>query len=118
LLDTEPQAVENEIVPPDGNPNLPTLDGNETPMARVSVPLLFHDLTGGNRHVEVPGSTVAEVIAELDKVYPGLQDRLRNGDRIAPIVAVTVDGKIAAQGLATPVGPESEVALLPSFGGG
>ena len=33
-------------------------------------------------------------------------------------VTVTVDGKIATRGLNTPVQPESEVCLLPSFGGG
>lgn len=87
-------------------------------MATVSIPLLFQDVTGGVRRSEVAGSTVGEVLAALDKVHPGIEDRIRDGDRLAPIVTVTVDGKLAAQGLDTPVGPESEICLLPSFGGG
>ena len=35
-----------------------------------------------------------------------------------PTVALVVDGKIAAEGLATPVGPSSRVNVLPAFGGG
>ena len=87
-------------------------------MATVSIPLLFQEYTGGRRQVEVGGATVADVIAALDVLHPGIAARLRDDDRLAPIVTVTVDGKIAAQGLATPVEPQSEVALLPSFGGG
>jgi len=87
-------------------------------MAAVTIPLLFRDVTGGDQRAEVAGATVAEIIASLDEVYPGIAARIRQGDRLAPIVTVTVDGKIAAGGLATPVGPKSEVCLLPSFGGG
>ena len=87
-------------------------------MATVSIPLLFKDVTGGVRRSEVAGSTVAEILAALDEVHPGIEGRIRDGDRLAPIVTVTVDGKIAAQGLDTPVEPQSEVCLLPSFGGG
>ena len=87
-------------------------------MATVSIPLLFKDVTGGARRAEVEGSTLAEIVAALDAIYPGLEARLRDGDKISPTVAFTVDGKIAARGLATAVGPESEVCVLPSFGGG
>lgn len=87
-------------------------------MATVSIPLLFQDVTGGARRAEVAGSTLAEIIAALDKLHPGIQARLCDGDKLSSTVAVTVDGKIAAQGLHTLVGAESEVCLLPSFGGG
>jgi len=87
-------------------------------MATVSIPLLFKDVTGDARRAEVDGSTVAEIIAALDEVHPGIEARIRHGDRLAPIVIVTVDGKIAAEGLLTPVRPDSKICLLPSFGGG
>jgi len=87
-------------------------------MATVSIPLLFQDVTGGSRCAEVGGSTVEEIIAALDKLHPGIQARLCDGDKLRSTVAVTVDGKIAAQGLHTSVRPRSEVCLLPSFGGG
>lgn len=87
-------------------------------MPSVSIPLLLKDVTGGVRRAQVEGATLAEVIAALDARFPGLESRVRHGDRLSPNVAVTVDGKIAAKGLLTPVGPDSEVCLLPSMGGG
>ncbi len=87
-------------------------------MPNVTIPLLFKDLTDGVRYTQADGATLAELIASLDVLFPGLDARIRQGDAIAPIVAFTVDGKIALEGLATAVGPESEVCILPSFGGG
>ena len=87
-------------------------------MATVTIPLLLADVTGGARRAEVEGTTLGDVIAALDRIHPGIEARVRDGDKITPMLAFTVDGKIAARGLATPVGPESDVCMLPSFGGG
>lgn len=87
-------------------------------MATVRIPLMLAKLTGGVRIAEVGGSTVAEVISALDTLYPGMEDEVQAEGRIKPHVAFTVDGKIALAGLATPVGPQSEVNILPSMGGG
>ena len=87
-------------------------------MATISIPRLLKDVTGGARRAEVSGSTLEEIIAALDELHPGIQARVRDGDKLSPTVAFTVDGKIASRGLATPVGPDSEVCVLPSFGGG
>ncbi|NQT40895.1 MAG: MoaD/ThiS family protein [Planctomycetes bacterium] len=87
-------------------------------MATVSIPLLLKDVTGGTRNAEVDGTTLAEVIDALDQTFPGFAHRILNGDQLSPTVAVTVDGKIAAGGLSTPVCPDSRVNLLPAFGGG
>jgi len=87
-------------------------------MATVSIPLLLRDVTGGARRAEVTGSTLSEIITALDAIHPGIEAKIRDGEKISPTLAITVDGKIASQGLDTPVGPDSEVCLLPSFGGG
>ncbi len=87
-------------------------------MATVSIPLLLKDVTGGIRRAEVQGSTIAEVIAALDGLFPGIEARIRDGHRIRPIFAFTIDGVIAARGLETPVGPDSAVDILPVMGGG
>jgi molybdopterin synthase sulfur carrier subunit len=87
-------------------------------MATVSIPLLLAEVTGGARRADVEGSTLAEIIAALERIHPGIEARIRDGNRISPTLAFTVDGKIAAGGLATPVRPDSEVCMLPSFGGG
>jgi molybdopterin synthase sulfur carrier subunit len=87
-------------------------------MATVSIPLLLQDVTGGARRVEVEGSTLEQIILAMEAIHPGIEARVRDGDRLRPTVAFTVDGKIASQGLATPVEPDSDVCVLPSFGGG
>lgn len=87
-------------------------------MATVSIPLLLKDLTGGARRAEVAGGTLAEIIAALDAIHPGIQSRIHDGEKLSPNLALVVDGKIATAGLATPVGPQSEVNILPAFGGG
>lgn len=87
-------------------------------MAAVSIPLLLKDVTGGARQAEVAGTTLLEIIAALDLLYPGIEARIRRGEKISPTVALIVDGKIAARGLATPVNPDSQINILPAFGGG
>jgi molybdopterin converting factor small subunit len=87
-------------------------------MATIKIPLLLKDLTGGARQVEVTGATLAEIIGALDAIYPGIEGRMVNGQRISPHLAFVVDGKLAAQGLATPIRPDSRVSILPAFGGG
>lgn len=87
-------------------------------MATVTVPLLLKDVTGGARRAEVPGATLAEIIRALDRIHPGIEARIFSGGKLNPNLAFTVDGAIATQGLATPVGPQSEVSILPTFGGG
>ena len=87
-------------------------------MATVWIPSLMRDLTGGQETVKVPGKTVGQVIAALDAAYPGIRDRLCEGDRIGPAVAVSVDGRIAQLGLFESVGEQSEIRFLPAVSGG
>jgi molybdopterin converting factor small subunit len=87
-------------------------------MATVAIPLLLKDVTGGARRAEVPGETLAEIVRALDRIHPGIEARIHDGGKLNPNLALTVDGAIASQGLATPVGPESEVCILPTLGGG
>ena len=87
-------------------------------MATVAIPLLLKDVTGGARRAEVPGRTLAEILDALERVHPGIRQRITSGGKILPYVTFTVDGAIAAQGLDTPVGPQSEVRILPTMGGG
>ena len=87
-------------------------------MATVVIPLLLKDFTGSQRSADVPGSTLSEVVTALDGLYPGIGGRIIENGQISPTIAVTVDGRIAAGGLDTPVGSDSEVRLLPALGGG
>jgi molybdopterin synthase sulfur carrier subunit len=87
-------------------------------MATVVIPLLLKDFTDGSRSAQVSGSTVSEIVAALDGLHPGIAGRIIENGQLSPTVAVTVDGRIAAAGIETAVGPDSEVRLLPSLGGG
>jgi molybdopterin converting factor small subunit len=87
-------------------------------MATVTIPLLLKDVTGGVRRAEVPGNNLGEVIRALDRIYPGIEARILSDGRLLPYVTLTIDGAIAAQGLTSRVGPQSEVSILPSAGGG
>ena len=87
-------------------------------MPRVFIPPLLRPLTGGVAEVEVEGSSVREVIAALDEQFPGLRQRLCEGDHLRPGLAVAVDGRMSSVGVLQKVRSESEVHFLPGIGGG
>ena len=87
-------------------------------MATVIIPSLMRDLTGGRDKVSAPGKTVAQVINALEAAYPGVKARVSDGDRLAPGVAVSVDGVVARLGLRAPVKADSVLRFLPVIEGG
>jgi molybdopterin synthase sulfur carrier subunit len=87
-------------------------------MAKVWIPPLLQDLTNGNQVVTVPGSTVAEIIAQLEQRYPGIRGRLCEGEGLRRGIAVAIDTQVARSGLMAPVTESSEVHFLPAIGGG
>ena len=87
-------------------------------MARVWIPSLLRNLTGGRETVTVAGTTVRQVIDALDHLYPGVRERLCDGEALRSGLAAVVDNEVARLGLLQPVGPESEVHFLPAIAGG
>ncbi len=87
-------------------------------MPVVFIPALLRDLTGGVESLEVPGETVREVIDQLEARYPGVKERLCDGDRLRPGIAVAVDGAISRQRLRHRLDVGSEVHFLPAISGG
>ncbi len=87
-------------------------------MAEVILPILLAKEFGGIRRVKSPGRSVAEVIQEIDRLHPGFQEKVCNGERLRPIFRVVIDGQIALKGYARRVGEQSRVEFLPAFGGG
>jgi molybdopterin converting factor small subunit len=87
-------------------------------MARVFIPVQLRDLTGGQAEVEAAGTSVRQVIAELETRHPGIQQRLCQQDELSPALQVSVDGALSRRGLDAAVRPASEVHFLPVFGGG
>ena len=93
---------------------------DQTPAGSVTVwiPSLLRDLTGGRATVRVDGQTVRQVIAALDRLYPGIKQRLCDGDTLRPGIAVAVDTQLAPLGLLQPVYAGGEVHFLPAVSGG
>jgi molybdopterin synthase sulfur carrier subunit len=72
---------------------------------------------GAARRCNVAGATVAEVIAALEERVPGMADRLLvTGLAFREHLNVFVDGERAT--LATPVGPEAVIHVIPAVSGG
>ena len=87
-------------------------------MAKVWIPPLMRALTDGQQIVEAEGKTVRELVADLDKRYPGVADRIIDEGRIRPGWTVAVDGAVQNRGLRAAVGPDSEVHFVPAMTGG
>ena len=87
-------------------------------MAIVWIPSLMRDLTGGQTRIDVSGRTVKDVIDALDARYPGVKERLCDGARLDPTVAISVNNKVTRLGLRQPVGTVDEVRFLPVIEGG
>lgn len=87
-------------------------------MALVILPrslvALFPD---AERRTAVEAATVAEAIAALDARWPGIRDRLCDaGPTMREHVNVFVDGEPAT--LATPLGPNATIHVIPAIAGG
>ncbi len=87
-------------------------------MATVFIPSLMQSLTAGEHQVQVEGATVRQIVNNLDSAYPGMKDRLVEGNRIKPNISVAIDGEITPMGMLEKVGENSEVHFLPAISGG
>ena len=87
-------------------------------MPRVFVPRQMQSLVGGYESVEVNGTTVAQVIEQLERQFPGVRDRLCDGANLRPGLSVSADGQLCTLGLRQPIDPNAEIHFLPAIGGG
>lgn len=84
-------------------------------MPIVFIPSALRALADGQESVEVAGSTVREVVNNLDA---GLRAALLDGAKLKPNLAVAVDGAVAPMGLLERVEPESEIHFVAAIAGG
>jgi molybdopterin converting factor small subunit len=87
-------------------------------MPTVYIPALLQNLTDGKGQVEAPGSTVREVIHNIEKSYPGVRDRLIDNGQLRANISVAVDGEITPLGLLEEVGEASEIHFVAAIKGG
>ena len=87
-------------------------------MPEVHIPAMLRELTGGLATVEATGSTVREVIDDLERRWPGIRDRLTEDGRLRSNLSVAVDGEVSPLGLRESVEPSSEVHFVAAIKGG
>ena len=87
-------------------------------MPVIWIPPVMRGLTGGKDSIQVPGRTVGQALANLDAIYPGVRDRLCQGDDLRPFVVAVVDGEPSGMGLRQALQEKSEVHFLPVMEGG
>ncbi|MBV9094026.1 MAG: MoaD family protein [Streptosporangiaceae bacterium] len=86
----------------------------------VRIPTILRSYTGGAKQVEGKGSTLDELISDLDSRHGGLRDRLVDGGGLRRFVNVYLNDEdvrfLAA--LDTPVKDGDTVTVLPAVAGG
>ena len=81
-------------------------------MARVELVGGLAQLTGGVTEFDLPATSVKHLFALLADRHPALARHLEEG------VAVAIDGQIYQDALLEPIGPDSEVFVIPQIAGG
>lgn len=87
----------------------------------IRIPTTLRPLSGGNSTVQVEGSTLGEVLTNLETAHPGFKDRLfddQGGLRRFVNLFVADDDVRYLQGLATPVPDGETVSIIPAVAGG
>jgi sulfur-carrier protein len=86
----------------------------------VRIPTILRTYTGGAKVVDGAGSTLDELLNNLDKDHSGLRDRLVDGEKLRRFVNVYLNDEDVRflGGLETPVKDGDTVTVLPAVAGG
>ena len=87
-------------------------------MPTVFIPSPLRRWTNGAATVEASGETVRALIDDLESRFPGLRERLCEGDRLKPGLAVVVGTSVSSSGLMTKVPQDAEIHFVQAVGGG
>ena len=86
----------------------------------VRIPTILRTYTGGEKAVEASGSTLSELIDDLENNHPGIKDRLIDNGDLRRFVNVYVnDEDVRFTGsLDTALKDGDSVTILPAVAGG
>lgn len=87
----------------------------------VRIPTPLRAVTKGAAEVQAAGETVAEVIDDLERQFPGLRERLvEEGGAVRRFINVYVNQEDIRflQGATTALKPGDEVSIVPAIAGG
>jgi sulfur-carrier protein len=90
-------------------------------MATVLIPTPLRRFTGGQAKLTVSGDDVGSLIQAIDRQFPGIADKVLDGDgNVKRFVNVFIgETEIRTlQGLATRVGENDQVSIVPAMAGG
>ena len=90
-------------------------------MPTVRIPTPLRKLTGGKEEVAAAGATIGALIADLEKQFPGIKERICDDSgavrRFVNIFANDEDIRFL-QNLETPVKETDEISIVPAIAGG
>ncbi|MCX7824444.1 MAG: MoaD/ThiS family protein [Verrucomicrobiae bacterium] len=87
----------------------------------VRIPTPLRKLTRNQDTVNMTGATVGEVLAALERRFPGVEQRLRDEQgRVRPYVNIFANDEDIRflRGLETPVKDGDEITIVPALAGG
>ncbi len=85
---------------------------------RVRIPTPLRSYTGGEANVTATGTTVADVLADLDRQFPGLRFRVVDEqDRLREHMTVWLDGE-RCRDLTASLDGLDELVLMQALSGG
>jgi molybdopterin converting factor small subunit len=85
---------------------------------KVIVPSQLRGYTQGAKEVEARGATVGDVLADLERQFPGMRFRvIDEQDRVRPHILIFVGGE-RCDDLATAVPPGAELFIAGALSGG
>ena len=89
--------------------------------AKIRIPTPLRKLTNNEEIVEVNAGTIGSAIAELQRRYPGIQERLLDdGGAVRRFVNVYVNEEDIRflQNQRTPIKDGDEISIIPAIAGG
>ncbi|HAM24630.1 MAG TPA: molybdopterin synthase sulfur carrier subunit [Actinobacteria bacterium] len=86
----------------------------------ISIPTILRTYTDGAKSVEASGSTLAEVIADLESRFPGIAERLLDDGALRRFVNVYINDEDVRflGGVDAPISDGDAVTVLPAVAGG
>ena len=114
----EPRLAELQRLLATPNPSRPH---GESPMPTVRVPTSLRKLTQGQEEVSASGATIADLIDDLERQFPGLKGRICDDKgalrRFVNVFQNDQDIRFLQQ-LQTPIAEKDEISIVPAIAGG
>ncbi len=89
--------------------------------AKVRIPAPLRKLTKDQAVVESSGTTIQDILSDLEKNYPGIQERICDETgQVRRFINIFVNGEDIRfkDGIKTKVDGNAEVSIIPAIAGG